>query len=79
MREFVCIGIGILIAISLFGVIDNFRSKSASTLQIILSALWVFLLLTVLVEVVRFGFGLSCPMRGTWIEISLTPCWIVVS
>lgn len=52
MREFVCVGIGIILAISLFWVIDNFRSKSASTLQIILSALWVFLLLTVLVEVV---------------------------
>lgn len=53
MLQFVCIGIGILIAISLFWVINNFRSKSASTLQIILSALWVFLLLTVLVEIVR--------------------------
>ena len=52
MLQFVCVGIGILIAISLFWVINNFRSKSASTLQIILSALWVFLLLTVLVEVV---------------------------
>ena len=55
MREFVCVGIGIILAISLFWVIDNFRSKSASTLQIILSALWVFLLLTVLVEVVNYS------------------------
>lgn len=52
MLHFVCaIGIGVVIAINLFWLIQNVRSKSASKLQIILSALWVFLLVTVFVEI----------------------------
>lgn len=52
MLHFVCaIGIGVVIAINLFWLIQNVRSESASKLQIILSALWIFLLVTVFVEI----------------------------
>jgi len=52
MLQFVCsIGTGIVIAINLFWLIQNVRSESSSKLQIILSVLWIFLLVTVFVEI----------------------------
>ena len=52
MLQFICvIGTGIVIAINVFWLIQNVRSGSASKLQIILSALWIFLLITVFVEI----------------------------
>lgn len=52
MLQFICvIGTGIVIAINVFWLIQNVRSESASKLQVILSALWIFLLITVFVEV----------------------------
>lgn len=52
MLQFICaIGTGIVIAINVFWLIQNVRSESASKLQIFLSALWIFLLITVFVEI----------------------------
>lgn len=52
MLQFICaIGIGIVIAINVFWLGQNVKLKSASKLQIILSALWIVLLVTVFVEI----------------------------